>query len=142
MHASPCGSWGNLHHGEPSQQPSGSPSAIHLVCGNSIAAWNTSYLASVLGKTFAILFSPNMIVFILVMSWRSETYKIAFWMRKYGAMSFKRTWIWSCSKRIQELDLGPLTPDEKKGCVQTTNRYVDKSGRTRFQGNAHLKRSQ
>ena len=74
--------------------------------------------------------------------WPTKTYKIAFWMRKFGSMSFKRTWVWSCSKRICELDMGCLTPSEKNGSLQTTTRYVDKSGKRRFKGNALLKRSQ
>ena len=74
--------------------------------------------------------------------WPTKTYKVAFWMRKFGSMSFKRTWVWSSSKRICELDMGCLTPSEKKGSLQTTTRYVDRSGKRRFKGNALLKRSQ
>ncbi|CAL1152703.1 unnamed protein product [Cladocopium goreaui] len=70
------------------------------------------------------------------------TYKVAFWMRKFGSLSFKRTWVWANTKRICSLDMGPLFGWEKQGCVQTTTRYVDKAGKRRFVGNSNLKRSQ
>lgn len=72
----------------------------------------------------------------------TKIFKTALWMRKYNALSFKRTWIWSNSRRISILDLGAMTEKEKQGCVPTTVRYKDKSGRTRFKGNSFLKRSQ
>ncbi|CAL1152822.1 unnamed protein product [Cladocopium goreaui] len=70
------------------------------------------------------------------------TYKIAFWMRKYKAMSYKRTWIWSISSQICSLDLGSLTASERQGCTATTTRYRDKNGKLKFKGNSNLKRSQ
>lgn len=72
----------------------------------------------------------------------SKTYKIGFWMRKYASMSWKRTWVWSSSNRIHELDLGPLTTDEKNKSKTLTTRYRDSKGKVKFQGNSSLKRSQ
>ncbi|CAK9002312.1 unnamed protein product [Durusdinium trenchii] len=70
------------------------------------------------------------------------TYKTAFWMRKYGSISWKRTWVWANSRRIGSLDLGPLTEEEKEGCEETTIRYKDAQGNTRWKGNANLKLTQ
>lgn len=63
-------------------------------------------------------------------------------MRKYSSLTWKRTWVWSNTKHISCLDLGPLTPDEKQSSSQTTTRYRDKRGKTRFKGNTLLKSSQ
>ena len=71
-----------------------------------------------------------------------KTYKIGFWMRKYGSMSWKRTWVWSSSNRIHELDLGPLTTDEKKKSKTLTTRYRDSKGLVKFKGSSSLKPSQ
>ena len=72
----------------------------------------------------------------------SETYKIAFWMRKYSSLSWKRTWVWSSTPLIRALDLGPLTEQERFTSRPTTTRYKDAKGKTRFKGNTNLKRSQ
>lgn len=63
-------------------------------------------------------------------------------MRKYGSMSYKRTWVWSISRAIGRLDLGKLTAEDRKGCTPTTTKYVDKHGRKRFVGNGNLKKTQ
>lgn len=63
-------------------------------------------------------------------------------MRKYGSISWKRTWVWANSRRIGSLDLGPLTEEEKEGCEETTIRYKDAQGNTRWKGNANLKLTQ
>lgn len=109
-----------------------------------VAHWNTVFAcgrAQVVSSTTKI-YNINFCSILEGILWPTKTYKIAFWMRKFGSMSFKRTWVWSCSKRICELDMGCLTPSEKNGSLQTTTRYVDKSGKRRFKGNALLKRSQ
>lgn len=72
----------------------------------------------------------------------TKTYKVAFWMRKYSSMSWKRTWVWSTTNRIASLDLGPLTETEKESSEKTTTTYRDRRGKKRFKGNANLKRSQ
>lgn len=63
-------------------------------------------------------------------------------MRKYGSLSWKRTWIWSNRRAIACLDLGPMSQSEKKGAQRTTDRYRDRHGKVRFKGNRNLKRSQ
>lgn len=73
---------------------------------------------------------------------QTKTFKIAFWMRKYGSMSWKRTWVWSNDSSIAALDLGAMTAYEKKTAVPTTVRYMDSKGRVRFKGNSTLKGSQ
>ncbi|CAL1126778.1 unnamed protein product [Cladocopium goreaui] len=71
-----------------------------------------------------------------------EIQKVAFWMRKYGCNSWKRTWLWANSNRIAALDRGPLTATEKSTARPTTTRYKNKSGETKFKGNSSLKGSQ
>ena len=63
-------------------------------------------------------------------------------MRKYGHFSWKRTWVWSNRKEIAELDMGPLTPEERRESQPTTTRYRDKHGKMRYKGNKRLKLSQ
>ena len=72
----------------------------------------------------------------------TEIFKVAFWMRKWGALSWKRTWLWANTQHICALDKGPLTPSERSSARPTTTRYKDKQGKTRFKGNSHLKSSQ
>ena len=73
---------------------------------------------------------------------RCKVYKCAFWMRKYSSISWKRTWVWSITRRIEALDLGPLTKEEKQDSETTTTSYRDANGRKRFKGNPNLKKSQ
>ena len=63
-------------------------------------------------------------------------------MRKYGSLSWKRTWLWANTSRIAQLDKGALTYAEKSTSRPTTTRYVDKSGKVKFKGNSSLKSSQ
>jgi hypothetical protein len=64
-------------------------------------------------------------------------------MRKHKALTWKRAWIWSVSDIIQQLDLGPLSQDERVCEVKTTTTWKDPStGKTKFQGNRHLKGTQ
>ena len=72
----------------------------------------------------------------------AQIQKVAFWMRKYGCNSWKRTWLWANSNRIAALDRGPLTATEKSTARPTTTRYKNKSGETKFKGNSSLKGSQ
>ena len=59
----------------------------------------------------------------MIYHFRTQVFKCAFWMRKHLAMTWKRTWVWSTSKRIRELDLGPMTAEEKVTTVKTTKRW-------------------
>lgn len=72
----------------------------------------------------------------------TKIYKIAFWMRKYGSMSWKRTWLWSNSKSVAKLDMGAMIAAEKALAKPTTTKYKDKTGKTKFKGNSSLKTSQ
>ena len=69
-------------------------------------------------------------------------FKIAFWMKKHLAMTWKRTWMWSTSPRVSQLDLGPLLPSEKVSTVQTTKRKKTKDGKVKWQGTKDLKGTQ
>ncbi|CAK9090383.1 Uncharacterized protein SCF082_LOCUS42631 [Durusdinium trenchii] len=68
-------------------------------------------------------------------------YKIQFWMRKHLALTWKRTWVWSSSRRIRALDLGPMTASERSCSVQTTKRYK-KEGKQKWHGTKALKQTQ
>ena len=64
-------------------------------------------------------------------------------MRRYGALSWKATQLWSNSHHIQKLDLGSLTREMKQESVSLAKRYVDKSGVKRCVGKKKaLKQSQ
>ena len=73
---------------------------------------------------------------------RAEVYKVAFWMRKHHAMTFKRTWIWSLSTRISNLDLGRMSPQERVTHVRTAKHYKDKNGKWKWKGTKALKETQ
>ena len=72
----------------------------------------------------------------------SQVFKTAFWMRKHLALTWKRTWIWSTSPRVRNLDLGPLLPSEKSTTVKTTRRWTNKDGKKKWQGTRALKGTQ
>ena len=73
----------------------------------------------------------------------TKFYKTSFFMKKHMSLTWKPTWLWSTSSRIRELDLGPLTAEERrKSEVETTVRYVGKDGKRRFKGTAALKGTQ
>lgn len=72
----------------------------------------------------------------------TKIFKVAFWMRRYGSLSWKRTWLWGNSRHIGDLDIGPMTTQERATAQPTTTKYKDKEGKTRFKGNASLKPSQ
>lgn len=72
----------------------------------------------------------------------TKMFKIAFWMKKHLAMTWKRTWMWSTSPRVSRLDLGPLLPSEKVSTVQTTKRKKTQDGKVKWQGTKDLKGTQ
>ena len=102
-----------------------------IICQSSLYSWFFLGLYAISGWP----------IFSLAV-WTTEIYKVAFWMRKYGSLSWKRTWVWANSSRIGALDKGPLTSEEKSTSRGTTSRYKDKSGKVKFKGNALLKQSQ
>ena len=67
---------------------------------------------------------------------------MAFWMRKYGHESMKRSLVLSNSKHVQRLDRGKLTKWEKKTSKKAATTTVDKTGRKRFQGSKALTATQ
>ena len=73
---------------------------------------------------------------------RAQVYKQGFYMRKHGDLSWKPTWTWSVSPSIADLDLGPLTREERKGGMPTTKKWLARDGKKRFQGNCNLKQTQ
>ena len=68
----------------------------------------------------------------------SKVYKCSFWMRKHLAATWKRTWFWSTSPHIRELDLGRLLPSERATTVQTTKRWT-KNGKKNGKGPGPLR---
>ena len=72
----------------------------------------------------------------------SQVFKTAFWMRKHLAVTWTRTWIWSTSPSVRNLDLGPLLPSEKATTVKTTRRWTNKDGKKKWQGTRNLKGTQ
>ena len=72
----------------------------------------------------------------------AKMWKVAFWMKKHGAPTWKRTWVWGSSRSIAALDLGPLLPSERKSEVKTTKTWVGKDGKKKWQGSENLKATQ
>ena len=68
-------------------------------------------------------------------------FKASFWMRKHGSPTWKRTWVWSTSSIVGDLDLGAMTEEERATEVETTKRY-SKDGRQHWTGNSNLKETQ
>ncbi|CAL1157434.1 unnamed protein product [Cladocopium goreaui] len=65
------------------------------------------------------------------------------WMRHWGAESPKPTNLWSNSLWVQQLSLGTLTKEQKKGSVPLAEQYIDKKGKKRCHGvKRRLKKSQ
>ena len=64
-------------------------------------------------------------------------------MRKYGVPSCKPSMIWSNSSKIKDLDLGPMTENEKATAIPLATTYHDKKGVKRCTGKKNtLKASQ
>ena len=73
----------------------------------------------------------------------SGFYRQAFWMKHFGHQCLKRTLTWSTSWAINEFDLGPIKKTIHKSLVQTTVKYIDGKGSTRYKGaGAALKNTQ
>ena len=58
------------------------------------------------------------------------------------AMTWKRTWCWSPSSRIEALDLGPMTSAERASTLQTTQRSRGRDGKVKWSGTKALKATQ
>lgn len=73
----------------------------------------------------------------------TEMYRTAFWMHHYGHPNEKRTKLWAPSYYICLFNQGRLVKGKsvKKGPA-TAIKYIDGSGRVRYKGTAHLKKSQ
>ena len=71
----------------------------------------------------------------------TKMYRQALWLGNYKHQSPKRTLPWSTSRAIGCLNLGFLAKTFKTS-VATTKRYIDKRGKTRYQGSAALKPTQ
>ena len=98
-------------------------------------AWNMFMMKTCFEQVINLLLLP--------LYWAyPKVWKVAFWMRKFGALSWKRTWLWSNSRSIGALDKGRLTRQERNTARPTTTRYRDKSGKLKFKGNGNLKKSQ
>ena len=74
----------------------------------------------------------------------SQVWRTTFWMRKFGAPTPKRTMIISNSSRVGQLDLGPLSKQEKivGKEFKTCRRYVDRKGPVRYCETKALKQTQ
>lgn len=55
-------------------------------------------------------------------------------MKHYGHMCLKRTLLWSTSRTIASLDLGPIQKGKHRSLVKTAEKYTDKRGQTRYKG--------
>ena len=65
-----------------------------------------------------------------------------FWMKAWGHVTPKRTYVLSNTHLIKSLDSGAMKRKELHSEVSTTDRYESQDGRKRFKGNANLKGTQ
>ena len=65
-----------------------------------------------------------------------------FWMKAWGHVTAKRTYVLSNSHLIKSLDSGAMKRKELYSEVSTTDRYESQDGRKSFKGNANLKGTQ
>lgn len=148
-----CGPWRRLFLGKPPQFAHSPSPSLCLVGGTTAGVWNPRSCHEMIPRILFFEFNRWLLdlhcfldCVLLIQPWfpklSTKTYRVAFWMRKFGSMSFKRTWVWSTSPSIQSLDLGSLTAEEKETSVSLTTRYKDAKGRTKFKGNGKLKPSQ
>ena len=72
----------------------------------------------------------------------SQVYKCRFWMNHHGHPTAKPSVVWSTSWPIALFNRGSLCRKTYQKGYDTTIRYEDGSGRRRFKGSAHLKKSQ
>lgn len=56
-------------------------------------------------------------------------------MKHYGHMCLKRTLVWSTSKAVSLLGLGPVVKGVHRSLVKTAVKYQDRDGNTRYKGN-------
>ena len=63
-------------------------------------------------------------------------------MRKFGHGSLKRSLVLANTPKVERLDRGPLTEDEKALARASCVYYTDGAGRKRFHGGKALKASQ
>ena len=69
-------------------------------------------------------------------------YRTAFWMHHYGHPNDKRTRLWAPSYNVCRFNQGSLTKAEKSAkekAPPTAVKYIDGSGRVRYQGTSELK---
>ena len=71
-----------------------------------------------------------------------EVYRCNFWMKHYGHPTPKRSILWSTSWPIGFFNRGKLSRDKHTTEFETTIRYTDGSGRTRFKASRFLKQTQ
>ena len=73
---------------------------------------------------------------------RAETYKVCFWMRRFGAETMKRTMILTNHPALGRLRGKSGRALRRSTLKRTTKRYRDRQGRSRFCGTRMLKQSQ
>lgn len=65
-----------------------------------------------------------------------------FWMKAWGHLTPKRSFVLSNTHLVGQLDKGPMKRKALESEISTTDTYVTKDGRKRFKGNSNLKSTQ
>lgn len=65
-----------------------------------------------------------------------EVWKCSWWMMMYGAPSPKRSYAYSNSEHVLELDVGWR---RMKTTIATVEKYIDRHGKRRYKGSSKLK---
>ena len=61
-------------------------------------------------------------------------YRQGLWMKLYGHLCLKRTLLWSTSRAVGLMDLGPINKKDHKSLVKTAEKYTDSEGKSRYKG--------
>ena len=71
---------------------------------------------------------------------KSKMYRASFWMKHWGAATWKRTVLVSNTQCVGQFDRGPLR--RKVGCdFKSATHYKDKAGKKCYTGTQHLKQT-
>ena len=95
---------------------------------------------------FSLLLVSDLFVFskdyLGVFRFVAQVFQQFFWMRHHGGPTPKRTMLLCSCKRVGIMDRGRLQEESHHSKSNLARKYLDSSGRTRWQGTSALKGSQ
>ena len=108
-------------------------------CAKEVFAIELNFAIFTLGREEWL--TPVIFLFQACFPWLSNNllaasgfYRQALWMKHFGHMCLKRTLLWSTSRALTHLDLGPIQKGKHRSLIKTAIKYKDKEGRARYKG--------